>query len=327
MEKLWAAIRDDPDDDDARRVLADALLERGDPRGELISIQLELARLPEDERGPRERQLADQERALLDAHGDEWVHGWPFEFRPWFERGFPQRQHARAAEFVLYGERALQLAPTLRELVLTDEDPRRRDVVAFGASPAAPRLTHLTLPVTFTGRDLPAVAMLPLRALTFNGGYLGDPAASYLAGMPLEHLAFEFDVGLREGFEVLDRLPLKSFVSRGNPVVLRPWPQLERLTVDRVEAVVQPLRWPKLTRLELFDTRLGRKGVRELLGGGHPTVRRLGLRHERLEAADLALLERWPALEVLDLTRSQVPREALENSPIVRRLRCRVGVG
>jgi uncharacterized protein (TIGR02996 family) len=327
MEALWRAANEHPDDDEARRVLADALLERGDVRGELIAIQLELARHPEDERGPREQKLADRERALLDAHADSWLAGWPFELRPWFVRGFPQRQHSTAADFVLHGERALQLAPTLRELVLTDENPRRRDVVALAASGAAQRLTHLTLPVTMTPRDMPAVATLPLRSLSFNGGFLGDLGVTYLAQMPLQHLAFEFDVGLREGFEVLDRLPLKSFISRGNPLVLRPWPDLERLTLDRVEAVVQPLRWPKLERLELFDLRLGRRGLRELLAQGHPHVRRLGVHQERLEASDVALLERWPSLEVLDLTETQVSRDVLENSPVVRRLRCRLGFG
>ena len=39
-DALLAAIYADPDDDAPRHVLADALIDRGDPRGEFISMQL-----------------------------------------------------------------------------------------------------------------------------------------------------------------------------------------------------------------------------------------------------------------------------------------------
>lgn len=300
MQALWDRVYAEPDDDDARRVLADALIERGDPRGELIAIQLQLARVPEDERGPNEQRLAEQERALLDAHGDEWTAGWPFEFRPWFIRGFPARQHARIQQVLDYGARAVAIAPTLRELVLTDEDPRRWSISRLIEPSWVRRLRHLTLPVTFRPTDALVVSQLKLRSLTFAGGSLGDAAVASLARMPLEHLAFEFDVGVRDLGELAE-LPLKTFITRGNPVRQPPASaELERLTVDRVELTVVPTRWPKLKRLELFETKLGRKRLRDLLDGGHPNVRRLGIRGERLDPAELELRLRWPALEVLE---------------------------
>lgn len=64
LEPLWAECLAHPDDDGPRVVLADALLERGDPRGELVSLQLSPA-------------LDDTQRkrasALLRQHEKDWL--------------------------------------------------------------------------------------------------------------------------------------------------------------------------------------------------------------------------------------------------------------
>ena len=62
--ELLAAIYEHPEDDGARAVYADVLTERGDPRGELITLQL-----------AREPSAAAQKRiqALLKAHQQEWI--------------------------------------------------------------------------------------------------------------------------------------------------------------------------------------------------------------------------------------------------------------
>ncbi len=62
-EALLADIYANPDDDAPRLVLADLLLERGDPRGELIMLQLER---PTGEPTPRELEL-------LKRHGKAWM--------------------------------------------------------------------------------------------------------------------------------------------------------------------------------------------------------------------------------------------------------------
>jgi uncharacterized protein (TIGR02996 family) len=65
--KLLAAVFERPDDDESRLVYADWLLERGDPRGELI--QLQYKKLEGELRGDD----AKRERALLKSHAADWV--------------------------------------------------------------------------------------------------------------------------------------------------------------------------------------------------------------------------------------------------------------
>lgn len=64
MNDLYAAIYGDPDDDAPRHVLADYLSDRGDPRGEFISLQLA--------RGRKRIGLA-RELELLQANAAEWL--------------------------------------------------------------------------------------------------------------------------------------------------------------------------------------------------------------------------------------------------------------
>ncbi|MBL8909486.1 MAG: TIGR02996 domain-containing protein [Archangium sp.] len=58
------AIYENPGDDAPRHVLADALLEAGDPRGEFLQLQLMPTRAPADEK---------KMKALLKAHGKQWL--------------------------------------------------------------------------------------------------------------------------------------------------------------------------------------------------------------------------------------------------------------
>jgi uncharacterized protein (TIGR02996 family) len=81
------AIKDEPEDDTPRLVLADWLEERGDPRSELLRIQVEMARLPLD--APHLRVLAPRQQQLLRQHADTWlgplaplVSGWKPERGP-----------------------------------------------------------------------------------------------------------------------------------------------------------------------------------------------------------------------------------------------------
>ncbi len=82
-EALMAAVLAAPDDDAIRLVLADALQERGDPRGELISLQIARAKGPPDPRALK------RERALLNANAKTWLGPLAAVVRgPVFERGF-----------------------------------------------------------------------------------------------------------------------------------------------------------------------------------------------------------------------------------------------
>jgi uncharacterized protein (TIGR02996 family) len=77
---LIAAIRAAPDDDAPRLVYADWLTERGDPRGELITLQC---------RAGEEPDAVDRVRTLLREHGVAWRRHLPPSVRDsTFARGF-----------------------------------------------------------------------------------------------------------------------------------------------------------------------------------------------------------------------------------------------
>jgi uncharacterized protein (TIGR02996 family) len=79
------AILADPDDDQARAVHADELVERGDPRGELIQLQL---------RASDDVQAIARADRLLAAHGDRW-----FPPRVHVRRGFVEKIGATVKGF------------------------------------------------------------------------------------------------------------------------------------------------------------------------------------------------------------------------------------
>src|SRR5580704_16967148 len=65
------AILDDPADDTPRLIYADWLEERGDPRGEFIRVQCELATMHRYDSGRNDLQA--RETALLRKHGKLWA--------------------------------------------------------------------------------------------------------------------------------------------------------------------------------------------------------------------------------------------------------------
>lgn len=87
-EALYAAILAAPRDDEPRLVYADLLLERGDPRGELIVVQCERARCERERtrRTAKYRSAVARERALVAKHGIQWLA--PFKRSATLRRGF-----------------------------------------------------------------------------------------------------------------------------------------------------------------------------------------------------------------------------------------------
>ncbi len=101
-EELLAAVYANPDDDVPRQIYADFLLERGDPRGEFIALQLQRAR----DAAPSAR-----ETELLAKYGKQWLGPLAIVLR-WgksysntkFERGF-----VSVADFIDHAEKKLRL--------------------------------------------------------------------------------------------------------------------------------------------------------------------------------------------------------------------------
>lgn len=128
LDDLYAAILADPDSDEPRLVYADALQAAGDPRGELIAIQCEFARLGCERSGwtiagaspyedhpdtlddslvaidpTRRLALRDRERALLEAYGTRW---WGGDAACRFCRGFVDHVTTSAARIPAMFEQA-----------------------------------------------------------------------------------------------------------------------------------------------------------------------------------------------------------------------------
>lgn len=189
---LLDAIIDDPEDDQLRRVYADWLAERSDPRGELIQLQM-----LEHEQAATEAQRKRASR-LLRKHRRDWIRlGRVNDKTVVFERGFMS-----ACKFLLVDRRRLDAANDTRELMTV----RRLDV---SGQPIAD-LRHL--PVLPYLRSLlgvwdehvveicdPAASPLPrLQALTFSAPESYGPRLrarlSEGAGVPhLRHVHVGFD--------------------------------------------------------------------------------------------------------------------------------------
>jgi uncharacterized protein (TIGR02996 family) len=312
-QPLWEAVLALPLDDAPRRVLADWLQEHGDPRGEFIALQCQLAATEPDERGVDALALEERCRMLLNEHGPAWLEGWPLDRVPDFERGFPHHLAVPSHEIGEHLPRMLAAAPTLRAVTLNDKDPMlwRSGFAKFLAARGVEQLRSLSMPVVNGPSDVTALAsarsLARLEALTFQGGLLGRAGIQALVQAAfrasLRELTFEFDAGWGERWpEELGAFALTRFHSRANVVgdVAAAFPNLQTLKLSatplRNAAGLSALQ--KLTTLELDDVQLSRKGL-SALGQGFKHVRRFAL--SRQPKALGVLNERWPALESVDL--------------------------
>jgi uncharacterized protein (TIGR02996 family) len=106
-----------PDDDVPRLIYADWLEEQGNPRGEFIRVQCELAMLKKTQ--VRYRELRAREQELWESHGLEWVKGFPFSLRRCvFRRGFIEESAVALSYFVRNWSKICRLTP-LRHVTFT----------------------------------------------------------------------------------------------------------------------------------------------------------------------------------------------------------------
>jgi uncharacterized protein (TIGR02996 family) len=162
-DELLAAVLANPDADEPRLVYADWLTANGDPRGELITVQVELARLtPDDDAYP----------ALL-RRSDELV----AKARPprhWsYRRGFVDKAEISRKEDFARGLEALLRAEPVTTIVDAREDAPALRAIRFLRSPEAsvlrsPHVTHLRELVLTDPRTTPddLGAILRMRELT-----------------------------------------------------------------------------------------------------------------------------------------------------------------
>jgi uncharacterized protein (TIGR02996 family) len=282
------AILASPDDDFPRLIYADRLEERNDPRGELIHVQIELARLREED--DRWADLAAREQRLLAQHEAEWARPLqPFCDRWLFRKGFVEWARLRGKYSCSTGPDFLDcLAAVLARTPVrgiswcaTPEDLGR-----LAASPLLARLSAIDFyswnqcaPDEYLGA-MADLACSPhaigLSSFRMAGHTIGDGIVRALAAAPALPRLERLDLGeqwLTD--EALDRLassPLGQRLCRFqciyNPSV----------TLAGVERLLEPGCLPRLTCLDISIDGWSDTGVSSLLHTNRlARLNRLGL--------------------------------------------------
>jgi uncharacterized protein (TIGR02996 family) len=177
-EPLLAAVLAAPEDDAPRLVFADWLSERGDPRGELILVQCQLAKQPAHGRGRAE--LMARESVLLAKHGDEWRASMAsLADEVVLRRGFIDELWFRDEDCI---GRFVTAAPHVFGHV-----PVRVIVLAPAASQTVPDAEgwYEEIPPAFAAADLRALAsvrdLARLRVIDLSRGHVDATGAAVLA--------------------------------------------------------------------------------------------------------------------------------------------------
>lgn len=197
---LLADILAHPRDDTPRAVFADWLSERDDPRGELIILQLVLAkpvvgarayiyRLHGEERSAQQGALEARVQTLVKKHQAAWLAPMRPYVRTWqWRRGFADGFEADAAKF-LEGIAVTAAHTPIAHLKLTGMKPGT--LAKLCARPELVHLESLDLHEQRLGpHDAAALGAAPfeaLRSLDLWGNPLGDEGLAAILGSP--HLA------------------------------------------------------------------------------------------------------------------------------------------
>ena len=316
-------------------MLADVLSERGDPRGELIVVQCELARLPRHD--PRRHDLRARERDLLHAHAAAWLPSPRYRLH----RGFPERASVPAGGSVdeldepmlrdlelrrfggVYHLASLPVAARLATLRLVN--PTSAAMSALG-DVSLPALRELSIQTVFEDDEPPLVntkylvktlaAMAPLTRLALGGGAFEEPGLRVVAAAALPALV---SLALSdEDFTPRDVAALArtaAWENLGELVLARC-----RLGDDGAEALAR-LAPPRLERLVVDGNGIGPRGARALAG---LRVRELRVSGNPLGDAGLAALcEGLDELRILGAAETQAGAAgvaALGRAPFFRGL-------
>lgn len=286
-------IREDPHDVMPRLIYADFLEDSGDPRGELIRVQVELAEMQVGD--PRRPDLVAREQELLEEHGEAWLAplrelGAGGVTVRCFQRGLLERVRVDAEQFLATGDQLCRMAPALYCLELTN------------VVPAVQRVAQANLPLQITALDLSSKRLGPIemRVLASAGWWdqisllqlkanrLADEGVAALTARALPHLeSLSLDMNQlgASAAESLANWPTLAQVRRlslsvnrlGDPGVVRLCrsaflDQLERLDLasngieDFGVVHLASTRLAKLRELNLRANRIGEEGTRAIAG-------------------------------------------------------------
>jgi uncharacterized protein (TIGR02996 family) len=301
---LLRAVLDEPEDIAARRVYADALIAEGDPRGELIQVQCDLAdRTPSD---PRWAPLLEREGELLSEHGKAWTAPFKsFLFRPKFQRGMIESAFVNGRKFAPAAGTLLEREPVtslgMRQLT-------QAHAAALGARPELRRLHTLRVTESkLAARGVKALLgehLVKLRALNLYQSGLDDAGLAHLGTTLLPQLERLNLSGTRVTYTGLERLLRDPRLTRLGYLSLM-W--LEP-GADGAGHLAEHLELPALTHLDLGSSHYQNGDLRTL--AQNATFQKLrGLRLEHNELAGAGAIEALAPLtqlEVLDLSTNQI---------------------
>jgi uncharacterized protein (TIGR02996 family) len=320
-----------PDDDAPRLVYADWLEERGDPRGEFIRVQIELARL--DSGDPAGDDLRRRQRDLLRAHDQAWRAALPElpEDACWgeFRRGFVDEVRAAPGTGLLDRAEAIVAAVPLRRLALecwpagaslagSPLLARARELVlarSYHVTPSPPEDDALVAEV-LTWPELRHLTHLALLGLSISAGSVEAVARVDLPRLASLH--WERDLGRDLG---LEPLPSAGWLRRLERLELE-YCKLPGGLASRLCSNLAPGR---LRRLALRGAALGDVDAADLAGSGLAAgLELLDLENNAVGPAGTAALVRaLPDGARLVLDRNPVGDEglrALAGSPLMGRL-------
>jgi uncharacterized protein (TIGR02996 family) len=325
-EGFWEALRQSPDADDLRLVFADWLEEQGDPHGELMRVQVELATARQ--RTKKRRELVKRQQQLHDEHADQLLGCLPDRAESWqFVRGLLHVK-ANAEKLLAPVESGIEVFGWIEKLELTGGLTNAQLLRGF------PHLTHLVeLDLSDGGAgagrvvDMLEVPCLDgLRRLHLSSTGFNDDNAATLAGAPrlthLTHLWLDNNQIGPDGATVLANSPHLASLTH-----LCLW--TNHLGEEGARAIIRSPYWTKLVELNLGANRVGDDVVRELA----VTPQLSGLTALRIwdnQLTDKALfaLARSPVLTLLETLYlnynhfTDAGVEALLRSPNVAHLRC-----
>ena len=299
---LLQAVLDSPDSETPRLVLADWLMQQGDPRGDFISSQCALTgRLSRRRRKDLQKHVAE----LLDEQGAEWTalarplapqrlgykqrqaHGG----NAWlFRRGFIESLIADADALVADGAPLWDTEPVFRLEIM---GAKSKVMAELAEQPFLSRVRYLAIRGKIGDRGVAALAASPhlgnvIRLNLINAG-IGDKGAASLAqAASLSSCAMLAlsgndigDAGLSALAESAVLAPVERLYLARNPIsdvgimALAASPHvgkmrelglgtLEELSDDGAEALASSPNLTSLERLEIDQCDLGRKGIASL---------------------------------------------------------------
>jgi uncharacterized protein (TIGR02996 family) len=284
-EALEQALAANPDDLASHSAYADYLAEQGDPRGELIQVQIALE---DEKKAPAERKrLQKREGELLKAHAREWLGGLAphlldVEQRQWgpnpeyrFARGWIDRlQIAELSGPVAEAFGRTPLLRLLRELLVQEADYDDPGLEQLAAAPYFGNVRLLQLGpesnchvngehAVEVVREMPRLEELLMYAHRVD--------TQELFALPLPHLrvlhvyhTYDYPLDVLAANQSLGNLTHLSLWPHG----LEPDDDHAYISFDAVRALVHSPHLKGLTHLHIYLSDLGDEGCAEIVRSG-----------------------------------------------------------